>query len=74
MGLPEGLNIIGLELQDQEILLSNHRPVLLSFYTFSLATPSNHRWSTQNKAGCISYGYPIATGLLGGKSTWETWE
>ena len=38
MGLPEDLGITGLKLQEQEILLTNHRPVLLFFYTFSLAT------------------------------------
>ena len=33
MGLPEDLNITGLKAQDQEILLSNHRPAPPVFYT-----------------------------------------
>ena len=47
MNLPEDLNFIGFELQDQKNLLSNHQPVLPLFYTHSLATPSNHRWSPE---------------------------
>ena len=71
MGLPEDLHVTGLEPQGQEILLSNHRPVLLSFIPFYLATPSKpYRplWSLKTKVWCFPYGYPIVTSPLQGRT------
>ena len=68
MDLPEDLSVTGLEVQDQEPVLSSHRPVLLSFYTFSLVTPNNHWQSPQGGVGCFCYYYPIAKGPQRGKN------
>ena len=57
MSLHEDLNVTGFELQDQENLLSNDRPVLPLFYTHSIATPSNHGWGPRMRPGLL----PIVT-------------
>ena len=68
MGLPEDPDITGLEPQDQEILLSNHRPVPLSFIPFYIETLATIGRAPRGEAECFPYGYPIATGPLGGRN------